>query len=146
MDDYAANLLVWKIYYVEKSKTKKHIKDVNMKLFYLFTAQCSPQCFTKIKSLDKFDGLEAKQNGIRLLRLIQEVVGGVEKHIQDTWALVIADKALHAFYQWPYMPNNEYIKLSNSRVTVLETLGVPLPIHSKLINAKLELMGCKDIE
>ena len=39
------------------------------------------------------------------------------------------------------MPNNEYLKLFNARVIVLETLGGPLPIHPKLVTAKLVLMG-----
>ena len=46
------------------------------------------------------------------------------------------------------MPNDEYIKLFNSYVTVLETLGGQLHIHLKLVHAKLALMRHKgqDIE
>ena len=95
MDDYAVNFFVWKIDYADNKKTKKHIKDGNMKLSYLSTAQCSPELFTEIKSLDEFEDLEdleAKQDDIRLLGLIWEVMCSVEKNS----ALVIADKALHS--------------------------------------------------
>ena len=77
-----------------------------------------------------------KQDDIGLLRLIREVMCGVEKHPQDTCALVIADNALHTFWKKPDMPNNEYLKLYNTRVTVLETLGGTLPIHPKLIRTE----------
>ena len=70
-----------------------------------------------------------KQDGIGLLRLIWEVMCDVEKQLQDTWVLVQADKAIYTFYQKPDMPNGEYLKLFNSQVMVLETLGGPLTIH-----------------
>ena len=41
------------------------------------------------------------------------------------------------------VPNDKYVKLFNSRATVLETLGGPLPIHPKLVHAKLVLIGLK---
>ena len=40
------------------------------------------------------------------------------------------------------MLNDKQIKLFNSHVTALETLGGLLPIHPKLVNAKLVLVGC----
>ena len=69
---------------------------------------------------------------------------GVEKHLQDTLVLFIADKAPHTFYQWLDVANGEYIKIFNSCVIVLDTLGGPLPIHPKLVDAKLVLLGYKD--
>ena len=39
------------------------------------------------------------------------------------------------------MPNDEYLKLFNAKVVVLETLGSRLPIHEALVLAKLETMG-----
>ena len=39
------------------------------------------------------------------------------------------------------MPNDEYLKLFNARVTVLENLGGQLPIHEALVIAKLKTMG-----
>ena len=84
---------------------------------------------TEVKSLVKLEDLKAKQDGIGLLRLIREVICSVEKHPQDTRVLVIVDKALHTFYERPDVPNDKYIKLFNSHVMVLETLGGPLPFH-----------------
>ena len=66
---------------------------------------------------------------------------GVEKYLQNTWALVQASKSLHTFWQHPTTPNDEYIKLFNARVTVLTTLGGHLLIHKALVLAKLETMG-----
>ena len=86
--------------------------------------------------MDKFEGFETKQDGIRLLGLIREIMYSVKKHLKNTWALVQAEKVLQMFWQKPDMPNDEYFKLSNARVTVLEILGGPLPIHLKLVIAK----------
>ena len=85
-----------------------------MKLFYLFLNQCSPPMITELKSTDEFEGFETKQDGIGLLGLIREVMCGVEKHLQSTWALVQANKALYTFWQATNMPNDEYLKLFNS--------------------------------
>ena len=74
--------------------------------------------------------------------MIREVVYDVEKHLQDIWVLAVADKAPLMFYQWTEVPNGEHIKFFTSCVTVLDTLQGPLPIHLKLVNAKLVLMGC----
>ena len=114
LDDYEVNFFEWNIDYAEKKKTKKHIKDGSTKLFNLFTAQCSLQLFTEIKSSDEFKDLESKQDGTGLLGLIQMGMCSVEKHLQDTWALVSVNKALHTFYQRGDIPNDEYLKLSNS--------------------------------
>ena len=70
-----------------------------MKLFYLFTAQCSPQMTTELKSTDEFKDSETKQDDIGLLGLIQEIMCGVKKHLQGTWALVQADKALQCLFK-----------------------------------------------
>ena len=61
-------------------------------------------------------------------------------------ALVLAGKAMHMFYQQLDVANGDYTKLFNSPVMVLEILGGPLPIHPKLVNRKLVLLGCLDIE
>ena len=60
---------------------------------------------------------------------------GIKKHLQNTWAPA-------------NMPNNEYLKLFNAQVTVLETLGGPLPIHPALVIKKLGTLGVtgSDIE
>ena len=58
MDDNDTVVFEWKLDYAEKKKMKKHIEDGNMKPFYLFTARCSLQMFTEIKSLNEFEDLE----------------------------------------------------------------------------------------
>ena len=119
-----------------------------MKLYYLFLNQCSPPMITELKSMEKFKDFETKQDGIGLLGLIRGSMCGVKKHLHNTWALVQACKALHTFWQGPTMPNDEYLKLFNARVIVLETLRSPLPIREALVIAKLKTMGIssKDIE
>ena len=57
VNDYDANFYERKLDYAENKKTKKHIEDGNMKLFYLFRAQCSPHFFAEIKSSNKFEDL-----------------------------------------------------------------------------------------
>ena len=46
------------------------------------------------------------------------------------------------------MANDEYLKLFNARVTVLETLGGQLPVHETLVISKPKVMGVssEDIE
>ena len=39
------------------------------------------------------------------------------------------------------LPKDEYLKLFNARVTVLETLGGQLPMHEALVISKLTAMG-----
>ena len=56
-----------KLDYPEKKYMTKHVEEGNMKLFHLFTAQCPLQLFMEIKSLDEFEDLEEKQDGIGLL-------------------------------------------------------------------------------
>ena len=58
----------------------------------------SPPTITEFKSTAKFEDFETKQDGIGLLGLIREVMHGVEKHLQNTWALVQANKALQTFW------------------------------------------------
>ena len=82
-----------------------------------------------------------KQDGIGLLGLIREVMRGVKKHLQNTWALSQTSKSLHTFWQQPTMPNDEYLKLFNTRVTVLETLGGTLPIDKALVLKKIKKQG-----
>ena len=123
MDTYDSDFYEWKMNYAEKNKTKKHGKEENMQLFYLFTARCLPQVTKELKSLDNFEDFGTKQDGIGLPMLIWEIMCGVEKHLQDTWALVQGDKALHTFWKGTAMPNDEYLKLFNARVTVFWGLG-----------------------
>ena len=66
---------------------------------------------------------------------------GVEKHLQNTWALVQATKNLYTFWQAPTVPNDEYLKLFNARVTVLETLGCTIPVNEALILEKIKKQG-----
>ena len=119
MDTYNADFYKQKSEYADKNKTKRRVKDGNMKLFYLFTTQCSLQMITELKSTEKIEDLEMKQDCIGILGLIWEVMCAIEKHLQDTWLLVQADKALHTFWQKPDMTDDEYLKLFNSRVTAL---------------------------
>jgi hypothetical protein len=140
-DTYTSDIYVWRSDYAEAKKNKRHIEEGNMKLYYLFLNQCSPPMVTELKSTDEFEDYETNQDGIGLLGLIREVMCGVEKHLQSTWALVQANKALYTFWQQSNMPNDEYLKLFNSRVTVLETLGGRVPVHDTLVLAKLKDMG-----
>ena len=82
-----------------------------------------------------------KQDGIGLLGLIRAVMCGVEKHLQNTWALVQATKNLYTFWQAPTVQNKEYLKLFNARVTVLETLGGTIPVNEALILEKIKKQG-----
>ena len=92
---YASDLFEWKSKYTDATKKGKHVKEDNMELYYLFLNQYSPPMIIELKSTGKFRDFETKQDGIRLLELIQEVMCGVEKYLQNTWALVQAGKALH---------------------------------------------------
>ena len=49
VDTYDANFYEWMMNFAKKNKTKKHVKEGNMKLFHLFTAQYSPQMITKLR-------------------------------------------------------------------------------------------------
>ena len=57
-DTYKADLYEWGNNFTEKSKQKKHIREGNMKLFYLFMNQCPPQMITELKSTDEFEDFE----------------------------------------------------------------------------------------
>ena len=120
-----------------QDKQKTHIDEDNKPAL---------QVLTEVQVSDEYEELESKQNGIRFLVLIWEVMCGVDEHLQDMWASVLADKALLAFYQQTDVANDEYLKLFGSRVTALETLGGDLPIPPKLISVNLVGMGCSDLE
>ena len=137
-DTFQSDLFEWKSKYTEATQKAKHIEEGNMKLYYLFLNQCSPGMHTEIKSTDEFKEFEMKQDGIGLLGLIREVMCWVEKHLQNTWALVQASKSLHMFWQSTTMPNDEYLTLFNARVTVLETLGGTLTVHRVLVLKKIK--------
>ena len=96
---------------------------------------------TELKSTDEFENFETKQDGIGLLALNREVMRWVKRHVQNTRTLVQANKALHTFWQVPTVSNDEYLKLFNARVTVLETLGGRLPMQEALVIVKLKTMG-----
>ena len=79
---------------------------------------------TEIKSMVEFEEFEMKQDGIGLLGLIREVMCGVEKHLQNTWALVQASKSLYTFWQTVTMPSKS------------QTVTMSWPKQSKMLKKR----------
>ena len=49
--------------------------------------------------LKGYDKVEADQDGIDLLKLIYKIMVGVEESLQQTMAIVMAERTLHTFLQ-----------------------------------------------
>ena len=96
-DTYELECLVWK----EEAKAAiaeiMQVVEGNKKLFGLFLDQCVKPFWMKLKGTKGFDAAEADQDGIALHGFIRAVMCGVEEHLQDTWVMAKADKALHTF-------------------------------------------------
>ena len=71
----------------------------NNELFYLLQGQCAPDLMTKIKATKGWKSTDAAQDGIALLGIIKQFMGGVEQHIQPTMALAMSYKKLYCHGQ-----------------------------------------------
>ena len=69
---------------------------------------------------------------------------GIEQHLQTTWATVQTNKSLYTLWQRKGVLEDEYFKLFNSHVTVLETFAGEFPLRPFLVTAKLKKMGICD--
>ena len=69
---------------------------------------------------------------------------GMEKHFQQTTALVKTIKSIYTFWQKPLVTNGDYQKLFELLVTMQETLGSKLPLHLSHVTAKLLELECSD--
>ena len=71
----------------------------NNELFYLLQGQCAPDLMTKIKATKGWKSTDAAQDGIALLGIIKQFMGGVEQHIQPTMAFAMSYKKLYCHGQ-----------------------------------------------
>ena len=69
---------------------------------------------------------------------------GVHQHLQNTWALVKADKCLYTLCQRSHVTNDNQLKHFDSQVTVLETFGGILPNNPLIVDQNLIKAGVRN--
>ena len=69
---------------------------------------------------------------------------GVEQHLQTTSASVQTNKSLYTLWQRKGVLDNEYFKLFDSPVTILEKFAGEFPLSLFLVTVKLKEMGIRD--
>ena len=141
---YEVMLYSWKAGITVANVKKKNAKDGSKKFFSVFQDQSSLRLTTNVEGSSSFKEIEAKQNGIGLLGLIQEVMCGVEQHLQMTWVTVKVNRSLFTLWQRNSLTNDNYLKLFGSQVTVLTTCRGKLLLHLVLVMVKLLANRCTD--
>ena len=63
--------------------------------------------------------MEADQDGIALIKLIEKIMVGVEESLQQTMAIVMLERTLHNFFQKMGTSNNDYKSQFDAYVTVM---------------------------
>ena len=140
-DDFECRVLIWQEELKEAVRKRRDVTEGNNKLFGLFLSQCEPRLRTKLKGMKGFQLATDAQDGIALHGLIRAVMCGVEEHLQDTWVMAKADRALFSFWQRPGVSTDEYATQFDAFVTVIDKIGGTIPLHPHLLKKKLREAG-----
>ena len=96
--EYEIILYEWKITRKNKFEKRLYIKESNQKLFANLVKQCSKAMRSNMEVTKGYKQVEADQDGISLLKLIKNIMVGVEESLQQTMDIVMAERTLHTFF------------------------------------------------
>ena len=82
--------------------------------------------------------MEADQDGITLLKLIDNIMVGVEESLQKTMAIVMAESTLHTLFHQMGTSNGDYKSQLDAYVTVLEAYCGGVSVPQILVDTKLK--------
>ena len=82
--------------------------------------------------------MEAYQDGISLLKLIEKIMVGVEESLQQMMAIVMAERTLYTFFQKMGTSNDNYKSQFDVYVTVLEAYCDGVIVPQILVDTKMK--------
>ena len=110
----------------------------------LFTGKCEPSLKTKIDGTKGYNKAHNSQDDIKTLERIRSLVCCMEENIQETRAMMKADKYLYTLSQRRNTKNDDYMKEFDDYIRVINYYGVKEPTHPGLAKTNLTKMGVQD--
>ena len=84
-----------------------------------------------------WNSTDAAQDGIALLNIIKQIMGGVEQHIHPPLALAVSHRSLHTLVQKNDQSNADYAKIFGALYTVMLSQGGFIGVPISFIQANL---------
>ena len=128
----------WKITAKNKLEKRIYVKESNQKLFVILVDQCSEAMRSKLEGTKGYEQVEAYQDGLFLLNFIKKIMVGVEESLQQTMAIVVAERTLHTFFRKMVTSNDDYKSQFDAYVTVMEAQFGGVSVPQLLVDTKLK--------
>ena len=127
--EYEIILYEWKITAKNKPEKRIYVKIINQKLFAILVEKCLKAMGLKLEGTKGYEQVEADEDVIALIKLIEKIMVGVEESLQQTMVIVMEERTLHTFFQNMGKSNNNYKIQFGAYVMVLEAYcgGVNAP-------------------
>jgi len=114
---------IWKQEVAIYVKTKAAIDGHVQSLFLLVLGQCTEALKAKLEALENWDDMVAEMNGLDLILQVKTIAFQFESTQYEMHALIEAKRRFWSFHQGKEMDTQEYHRLFQSHIQVIEHCG-----------------------